>query len=87
MNRKDFFFLSFSEKFSADCPDVTSVLCCVGLRVLIYSGDHDMCVPHTGSEAWTRALGLKVTGAWHPWKVNHQVSESTVDEIVHVGTA
>jgi serine carboxypeptidase-like clade 1 len=28
-----------------------------GFRALIYSGDHDMCVPHTGSEAWTRSLG------------------------------
>lgn len=41
--------------------------------MLIYSGDHDMCVPHTGSEAWTRGLGLKVREAWRPWKVHHQV--------------
>lgn len=27
-----------------------------GLRALIYSGDHDLCVPHTGSEAWTAAM-------------------------------
>lgn len=27
-----------------------------GLRALIYSGDHDLCVPHTGSEAWTSAM-------------------------------
>lgn len=33
-----------------------------------------MCVPHTGSEAWTRGLGLKVKQAWHPWKVNQQVT-------------
>ena len=45
-----------------------------GLRVLIYSGDHDMCVPHSGSEAWTRGLGLKVQKRWRPWKVNDQVS-------------
>ncbi|KAL3138597.1 hypothetical protein ABBQ32_006363 [Trebouxia sp. C0010 RCD-2024] len=45
-----------------------------GLRVLIYSGDHDMCVPHTGSEAWTRGLGLKATEPWRPWKVNNQVA-------------
>ena len=45
-----------------------------GLRVLIYSGDHDMCVPHTGSEAWTQGLGLKVQQPWRPWKFNDQVS-------------
>lgn len=45
-----------------------------GLKVLIYSGDHDMCVPHTGSEAWTSSLGLKVKEAWRPWKVDHQVA-------------
>ncbi|GKC57264.1 serine carboxypeptidase-like protein 20 [Tanacetum coccineum] len=31
-----------------------------GYRALIFSGDHDMCVPFTGSEAWTRCLGYKV---------------------------
>ena len=38
-----------------------------GLRALVYSGDHDMCVPHTGTEAWTRALGLPVADAWRAW--------------------
>lgn len=38
-----------------------------GLRALIYSGDHDMAVPHTGSEAWTADLGLKKRAAWAPW--------------------
>lgn len=47
---------------------------CAGLRVLIYSGDHDMCVPHTGSEAWTRGLGLREKEPWRPWKVDGQVS-------------
>eukprot|EP00878_Enallax_costatus_P001458 GHUV01001609.1.p1 GENE.GHUV01001609.1~~GHUV01001609.1.p1 ORF type:complete len:561 (+),score=169.12 GHUV01001609.1:237-1919(+) len=32
-----------------------------GLRALIYSGDHDLCVPHTGSEAWTAAIHRKPT--------------------------
>ncbi|KAI8471231.1 MAG: peptidase S10, serine carboxypeptidase [Monoraphidium minutum] len=40
-----------------------------GLRALIFSGDHDMAVPHTGSEAWTRDMGLEKRAAWQPWFV------------------
>jgi len=45
-----------------------------GLRILIYSGDTDMCVPYLGSEAWTRSLDLPVVKEWYPWKVNAQVA-------------
>lgn len=45
-----------------------------GLRALIYSGDHDYAVPHTGSEAWTSELGFPVERPWRPWFVaDHQV--------------
>ncbi|KAL4193068.1 hypothetical protein AMTRI_Chr06g197490 [Amborella trichopoda] len=44
-----------------------------GYRALIYSGDHDMCVPYTGSEAWTRSLGYDITDEWRPWYLNDQV--------------
>lgn len=47
-----------------------------GLTALIYSGDHDMAVPHTGSEAWTSQLGntLGVETPWAPWHTgDHQV--------------
>lgn len=43
------------------------------MRVLIYNGDHDMCVPHTGAEAWTRSLSLPVVDQWRPWHVQNQV--------------
>ncbi|MEW5320025.1 MAG: hypothetical protein WDW38_011130 [Sanguina aurantia] len=33
-----------------------------GLHALIYSGDHDMAVPHTGSEAWTSGMGRERSG-------------------------
>lgn len=45
-----------------------------GYRALIYSGDHDMCVPYTGSEAWTRSLGYKIIDEWRQWTCNGQVS-------------
>lgn len=36
-------------------------------RVLVYSGDVDVQIPHAGTEAWTRGLGLPVAEAWRPW--------------------
>ncbi|KAL7599435.1 hypothetical protein Lser_V15G26919 [Lactuca serriola] len=46
-----------------------------GYRALIFSGDHDMCVPFTGSEAWTRSLGYKVIDdEWRQWDVDEQVA-------------
>lgn len=46
----------------------------LGYRALIFSGDHDMCVPFTGSEAWTRSLGYKVVDEWRSWISNDQVA-------------
>ncbi|KAJ9176110.1 hypothetical protein P3X46_011457 [Hevea brasiliensis] len=43
-------------------------------RALIYSGDHDMCVPFTGTQAWTRSLGYKIIDEWRPWISNDQVA-------------
>ncbi|KAL8516539.1 hypothetical protein ACS0TY_014979 [Phlomoides rotata] len=48
-----------------------------GYRALIYSGDHDMCVPYTGTQAWTRSIGYKTIDEWRPWKLNHQVAGYT----------
>ncbi|KAL9270607.1 Serine carboxypeptidase-like 20-like protein, partial [Drosera capensis] len=45
-----------------------------GYRALIYSGDHDMCVPYTGTQAWTSTLGNKAIDGWRPWMVDHQVA-------------
>lgn len=41
---------------------------------LFGSGDHDMCVPFTGSEAWTRSVGYKIVDEWRAWIVNNQVA-------------
>ncbi|XP_024009668.1 serine carboxypeptidase-like 21 isoform X1 [Eutrema salsugineum] len=48
-----------------------------GYRALIFSGDHDMCVPYTGSEAWTKSMGYKVVDEWRPWMSNDQVAGFT----------
>ncbi|KAJ3671950.1 hypothetical protein LUZ60_008029 [Juncus effusus] len=52
-------------------------LIALGYRSLIYSGDHDMCVPFTGSEAWTRSLGYPIIDSWRPWIVNNQIAGYT----------
>lgn len=37
------------------------------IRVTIYNGDWDACVPYTDNEAWTEGMGLAVKSPWHPW--------------------
>ncbi|MED6197214.1 Serine carboxypeptidase-like 20, partial [Stylosanthes scabra] len=46
----------------------------LGYRALIFSGDHDMCVPFTGSEAWTSSLAYKILDEWRPWNSNGQIA-------------
>jgi len=41
---------------------------------LFCSGDHDMCVPYTGSEAWTKSIGYKILDEWRPWTSNGQIA-------------
>lgn len=48
-----------------------------GYRALIFSGDHDMCVPYTGSEAWTRSVGYAIVDEWRPWISDEQVAGYT----------
>jgi len=44
------------------------------LRILIYNGDADSCVPYIGNEEWTTDMAdqkvIKEKKAWHPWYVN-----------------
>jgi serine carboxypeptidase-like clade 1 len=37
------------------------------IKVLIYNGDIDPCVPYNGNEEWTRGLGLHEVEPWHAW--------------------
>jgi len=49
-----------------------------GLRVLIYNGDADSCVPYVGNEAWTAGMAeigvAEVKRKWHPWYMKPNAS-------------
>ncbi|RLM66341.1 serine carboxypeptidase 1-like [Panicum miliaceum] len=58
--------VSYHKKFTA-----------LGYRVLIYSGDHDLCIPFPGTEAWVRSIGYQVVERWRPWYFGDQVAGYT----------
>jgi len=44
------------------------------IKVLIFNGDVDACVPYKGNEWWTSSLGLPVVKPWRSWLVDAQVA-------------
>eukprot|EP01051_Picozoa_sp_SAG22_P019209 SAG22_NODE_3475_length_1689_cov_1.808805_1_plen_326_part_10 len=42
-----------------------------GLRVMIYSGDTDGCIPYSGTEEWVEALKLPTVESWRPWTLDN----------------
>ncbi|XP_054777557.1 serine carboxypeptidase-like 16 [Prosopis cineraria] len=44
------------------------------LQVLLYTGDHDLVVPHLATEQWLRALNITTEYSWRPWFVDGQVA-------------
>ncbi|KAF8780672.1 hypothetical protein HU200_001275 [Digitaria exilis] len=58
--------VSYHKKFTA-----------LGYRALLYSGDHDLCIPFPGTEAWVRSIGYQVIDRWRPWYFGDQVAGYT----------
>jgi carboxypeptidase C (cathepsin A) len=44
-----------------------------GVRVVIYNGDADACVPLIDSAWWTASMNYTVVNPWHSWQSNGQV--------------
>ncbi|KAI3437266.1 uncharacterized protein J3R85_005508 [Psidium guajava] len=44
------------------------------IRLLIFSGDHDMSIPHIGTQAWIRYLNLTLDESWRVWSVDGQTA-------------
>jgi serine carboxypeptidase-like clade I len=51
----------------ANLPRDTYPLLIANMRVIIYNGDWDACVPWTDNHAWTKGMGYEEQDAWHPW--------------------
>ncbi|KAL3514426.1 hypothetical protein ACH5RR_027143 [Cinchona calisaya] len=44
---------------------------------LLSSGDHDMVVPHFGTQEWIRSLNYNIIDDWRPWNVEGPVAGYT----------
>lgn len=55
-----------------------------GYRVLVMSGDHDMIVPHLGTQAWIRSLNLSIVDDWRAWHVDGQCAGFTIAYANHM---
>ncbi|XP_021624958.1 serine carboxypeptidase-like 17 isoform X1 [Manihot esculenta] len=57
--------------------DVHQYLSTKGLQLLVETGDHDMIVPHIGTEKWIVSLNLTIADDWRPWFIDGQVAGYT----------
>ncbi|KAH7689758.1 Peptidase S10 serine carboxypeptidase protein [Dioscorea alata] len=48
-----------------------------GYRALVYSGDHDLLVPHIGTQTWIRSLNYSIVDDWRSWFSSGQVAGYT----------
>ncbi|GLT28788.1 hypothetical protein SLA2020_036950 [Shorea laevis] len=77
----EFFRCNISLSYTVDVNSVIAVhknLTELGLQLLVFSGDHDMVIPHNGIEQWIGYLDLTVDTDWRPWFVTGQVAGYTV---------
>jgi len=55
------------ESTRPNLPRDTYPLLAKSMRVIIYNGDWDACVPYTDNQAWTESMNFPVAAPWHPW--------------------
>ncbi|PRQ37045.1 putative peptidase S10, serine carboxypeptidase, alpha/Beta hydrolase [Rosa chinensis] len=76
-------FWQYCNSTLAYTQEVTSVISLhqsfteVGLRALIYSGDHDMTIPHIATQKWINFLNMTLNETWRAWSVDNQTAGYT----------
>lgn len=76
----EFFRCNISLSYTVDVNNVLDYhknLTSLGMQVLVFSGDHDMVIPHNGIETWIKWLDLTTDVDWRPWFVDGQVAGYT----------
>jgi len=51
------------------------------IKVVIYNGDWDTCVPYTDNVAWTSGMNYPTKAAWHPWFYNVTAEGVTSEQV------
>ncbi|KAL6347616.1 hypothetical protein AAG906_026144 [Vitis piasezkii] len=77
---KEFFRCNISLSYTVNVNNVIGYhknLTNSGLQVLVFSGDHDMVIPHGGIEQWIKSLNISIDNDWRPWYVDGQVAGYT----------
>ena len=65
--------IQYSSDFGSLLPPYKNEL--IGkIRVLIFNGDVDCCVPYKGNEWWTSSLDIPLEKGWRQWTLNQQVA-------------
>ncbi|KAF8019703.1 hypothetical protein BT93_G0408 [Corymbia citriodora subsp. variegata] len=80
----EFFRCNISLSYTVDVDNVLDYhknLTSLGMQVLVFSGDHDMVIPHNGIEEWINWLDLTTDIDWRPWFVDGQVAGYTTKYI------
>ncbi|CAL4905202.1 unnamed protein product [Urochloa decumbens] len=49
-----------------------------GYRLLVYSGDHDLIVPFSGTHAWIRSFNFSIVDDWRAWHLDGQAAGFTI---------
>jgi len=49
-----------------------------GYRALVYSGDHDLGIPFSGTHAWIRSFNFSIVDDWRAWHLDGQAAGFTI---------